>query len=211
MENNIFNILWDMDAVSADWDLGLKNGLIQKFPGFSFKEPQDREHWWYSKNHPEHLRAEIDAVAFVPGFFENLAVKEGAMEAMKWALKQGFSISICTSPLWTKDETIVARCISEKVRWLSRHVGSFATLFRPDADVQVVFAHDKTLMHGDVLIDDNPEISGKMVPSWKQLLFDEDYLFSKHLTLPRINWSNYKEVLMREYELWLQNKKAIPN
>jgi 5'-nucleotidase len=83
------------------------------------------------------------------------------------------------------------------------------TQFLPDADVQVVFAHDKTLMHGDILIDDNPEISGKMVPSWKQILFDEDYLFSKHLNLPRINWSNYQEVLLREYEFWLQNKKAL--
>lgn len=209
MTNN-FNILWDMDGVCADWELGLKKSLGKKFPGFSFKEAQQREHWWYSKNYPDHLRSEIDALAFVPGFFEDLPVKEGVMEAMQWALKQGFNISICTSPLYTRDETIVANCISEKVRWLSRYVGSFATLFSPDADIQVVFAHDKTLIHGDVLIDDNPGISGRMIPSWKQILFDEGYLFSRHLTLPRINWSNYQEVLSREYDLWSQKKKAIP-
>ncbi len=206
---NTFNILWDMDAVSADWDLGFKKLLLKKFPGFSFKEPQEREYWWYSRNHPEYLRAEIDKVAYTPGLFENLQVKEGAMEAMQWAIKQGFNVSICTSPLWTKDKDIVANCISEKVRWLSKYVGSFATLFQPDAEIQVIFTHDKTLIHGDILIDDNPEITGRMIPSWKQLLFDEDHLFSKSSLLTKINWNNYQEVLSREYELWLQNKKAL--
>jgi hypothetical protein len=37
---------------------------------------------------------------------------------------------------------------------------------------RVILTHDKTLVRGDVLIDDKPGITGNMIPAWKHLVFD---------------------------------------
>ena len=53
----------------------------------------------------------------------------------------------------------------------------------------------KTLVHGAVLIDDKPEITGSVVPTWKHVYFDQPYnsIYDK----PRITtWSSWKEELL---------------
>jgi len=53
---------------------------------------------------------------------------------------------------------------------------------------------DKTLIIGDILIDDKPEIKGISTPNWEHIIFDQPY--NKNITnKKRINWDNFKEVL----------------
>jgi len=40
---------------------------------------------------------------------------------------------------------------------------------------RIVLAKDKTLVRGDVLIDDKPEVTGSLCPSWEHLVFEAPY------------------------------------
>jgi hypothetical protein len=41
---------------------------------------------------------------------------------------------------------------------------------------RVILTRDKTLVRGDVLVDDKPEIRGVVAPNWRDVLFDETYI-----------------------------------
>ena len=63
-------------------------------------------------------------------------------------LAMGHDVRICTAP------SIVHKyCVPEKFAWVEEHLGSKWTN-------QIILTRDKTLVHGDVLIDDKPDIKG---------------------------------------------------
>jgi 5'-nucleotidase len=54
----------------------------------------------------------------------------------------------------------------------------------------MVITQDKTLVCGDVLIDDKPVIEGLMTPQWVHMVFDASY--NQHIQTPfRMTWSNW--------------------
>ena len=79
------------------------------------------------------------------------------------------------------------KCKPEKFAWVEEHLGSkWAS--------RIIMTRDKTLVHGDVLIDDKPNIVGVRAPTWKHILYDQPY--NQHCAdQERLTWSNYKEVL----------------
>ena len=55
-------------------------------------------------------------------------------------------------------------CAQEKLAWVRRHVGlEFVR--------RTIITADKTLVQGDFLLDDRPDITGDAAPTWKHLLF----------------------------------------
>jgi 5'-nucleotidase len=58
----------------------------------------------------------------------------------------------------------------------------------------MIIAADKTLVRGDVLIDDRPYIKGDFTPSWEYILYDQPYN-RKNTEFRRLDWSNWREVL----------------
>jgi 5'-nucleotidase len=60
----------------------------------------------------------------------------------------------------------------------------------------VILPRDKTLVRGDVLIDDKPTIGGISTPQWRHVLFDQPY--NRHLSGPRVQWENWREVLAQQ-------------
>lgn len=60
---------------------------------------------------------------------------------------------------------------------------------------RLILTKDKTLVFGDFLIDDKPEIKGVKLPSWEHLIFDQPYNINIINNKRRINWNNYREVL----------------
>jgi 5'-nucleotidase len=40
---------------------------------------------------------------------------------------------------------------------------------------RTIITKDKTMVNGDVLIDDKPEVKGLCNPSWEHILFDQPY------------------------------------
>ena len=59
---------------------------------------------------------------------------------------------------------------------------------------RIILTRYKTLVVGDILIDDRPELTGIKSPTWEHVLFDQPY--NKAVTgKRRLNWQNYQKVL----------------
>lgn len=82
---------------------------------------------------------------FVPGFFRNLAVMPGAKEAVA-KLMADPTLDVYVG---SKHTSKVPGCATEKIEWIQEH---FPALLR-----KVVLVCDKSLLRGDVLIDDDRE------------------------------------------------------
>lgn len=78
-----------------------------------------------------------------PGFFRHLKPIPGARDAIETLKRDGHEVVIVTAP--SKGVT----CAGEKIEWVKEHLG----LKRQD----VICAHRKELISGDVLIDDSPK------------------------------------------------------
>ena len=90
-------------------------------------------------------------------------------------------LHVCTAPL-----TQYRYCVPEKYEWVERHLGA-------DFIRNVVIAKDKTLVRGDVLIDDRPEITGHLAPAWRPLVYDQPY--NRARGGPRMTWANWREAI----------------
>lgn len=94
-------------------------------------------------------------------------------------------VRICTSPLRQFEN-----CVAEKFLWVERHLGRAAT-------ERMVLTRDKTLVRGDLLIDDRPSINGAVPPSWRHIVYDAPY--NRHVAdRPRLTWANWRNVLAGE-------------
>ncbi len=80
----------------------------------------------------ERLRETVDEIYTSPGFFRELRPIAGALDAVR----------ICTSPL-----NQYRNCVPEKYEWVERHLGA-------EFVGRMIVTKDKTLMHGDVLVDE---------------------------------------------------------
>jgi 5'-nucleotidase len=78
--------------------------------------------------------------------------------------------------------------VPEKYEWVEEHFGRSWTQ-------QVIVTKDKSLVRGDVLIDDNAELRELSEATWELVLFDAPY--NRHATgLRRLTWSNWRGVLL---------------
>ncbi|HEX9597652.1 MAG TPA: hypothetical protein VF982_12285, partial [Anaerolineales bacterium] len=64
---------------------------------------------------------------------------------------------------------------------------------------QLILSTDKTLVQGDILIDDRPEIKGAVKPVWEHVLYDQPYN-RKVEGQRRLTWATWKEVLLNKKE-----------
>jgi len=116
-----------------------------------------------------------------PGFILGLQPVPGALQALHEMQEAGDDVWILTSPL-----TRYNNCVGEKFAWVDRHLGS-------DWVRRVILTKDKTMVRGDVLIDDKPEVTGCLTPTWEHLVFEAGYnVGAPHR---RVNWDNWRLVL----------------
>ncbi len=96
----------------------------------------------------------------------------------------GCEVKICTSPLSSYDH-----CVLEKYQWVEEHLGRGFTK-------RIIFSKDKTLIHGDFLIDDNPEPEKDkaLTPVWKHIIFDYPYNQSIKDKKRLETWDNWEEL-----------------
>ena len=97
------------------------------------------------------------------GFFRDIQPMPGAIEGLLGLERAGHSVHICTRPFFGNPH-----CASEKHVWVRDWLGA-------DWERKLAIVHDKTLIRGDVLIDDMPEIKGSEEPEWKHVLYDWPY------------------------------------
>lgn len=176
-------ILIDMDGVLCKWQ-EMYDGLLRThyphIPIFPFeKVTRFKTQSFYAEEH----RAEIAEMMNRPGFYRDLEPMDGAVQALKAMKAAGLQVFLCTAPYLTNKT-----CASEKMDWVERHLGA-------DWLDRVIITSDKTLVNGDFLIDDKPDITGAMVPSWVHVVFDAPY---NRGIEPRIDfWDEWLEVLSK--------------
>ena len=159
-------LLVDMDGVLADYYGHFCNVFKKLHPEVQIIEPHDLSTFCIEDAYPLEYKKEIRRICCDTGFFETMPPVEGAVEAFKALLEdERFNVRICTAP---ELEFTNQNCFSEKARWIENHLG-LAALER------TIITKDKTLIYGNYLIDDKPEIKGSYTPYWTQIVFNHGY------------------------------------
>lgn len=179
-------LLVDMDGVITDfnksiWDIYEKNypDVAEKYPRPVFEEmPFYAESAYENQQFKDTMRK----INTSKGFFKNLPPIEGAIDALH-DLEQDFQVFICTAPL-----LLNPTCCDDKMWWVRKHLGE-------EWKRRTIITKDKTVVDGDFLIDDKPEITGIQDPIWRRIVFDRPY--NKNTVGRRLDWQNYREVLRR--------------
>lgn len=156
--------LIDMDGVIADWGHAYGESL-EGFGDAAADIPRHADQRTFDLNadRTEREKEIIAQVMVEPGFYQRLRPIPGAKEALKAAVKAGHDVRIVTSP-WVSNPT----CASDKLNWIVKHYGS-------QWGARVIITSDKTLVRGDFLVDDKPEVTGSMEPEWTHVYFDQPY------------------------------------
>jgi 5'-nucleotidase len=175
-------ILVDMDGVLADFEGYFLKKWRENFPELPFIEVKDRREFYVSKEYPEEHTNKILQIFYSEGFCFNMEPIPGAIEAIQEIKKLGHEVFICSSPFEQAPDSL-----GDKLNWVSKYLDR-------EWVTKLILINDKTLIHGDILIDDKPVITGVNQPTWKHVIYDQPYNKQNALA-PRMDWGNWKEVL----------------
>ena len=171
-----------MDDVLADFDGEFYNRWYEQHPDIEIIPYEERKCFYIKDEIHSDLKTYVSAINSGRGFIRSLPVIPNSVEAVKKIAVAGNNVFICTAPLDNYEN-----CVLEKYEWIEEHLGREWTK-------KIILTKDKTLIRGDILIDDKPDITGKSVPEWEHILYDKPY--NRHINhLRRINWNNWEMVL----------------
>jgi len=171
------HILVDLDSTIADWGkqydadldaLSMKHAGRQEDCACDIPRTINQKAFNLHEGMSEAQSKIITEIMDRPGFYADLEPIEGAIEALHAMVEAGHDVSIVTSP-WLTNPT----CVQDKYDWVKKYLGA-------GWEDRVIITKDKTLVDGDILIDDKPEITGKAEPKWRHILFDQPY--NSHIT-----------------------------
>lgn len=177
-------VLLDQDNVLADFEGAFREQWRARHPHVPPVEAHQREVFALKEEYPAEMLDEVRAIYRAPGFFRNLPLMPGALDGVRGLQAAGCEVYICTSPLHHYDN-----CVLEKFEWVERHLGREFTS-------RLILSRDKTLVHGDVLVDDNPAVTGVRTPTWRHVVYHQNY--NRNVAGPRMTWQNWREVLLDE-------------
>lgn len=192
-------VLSDLDGVGADWDARFDWHITNNWghvPGIPLNH--ERTAFNFYDGQPDDVVAAIKAIMDYPGFYAELEPIEGWVDAMHGMKDAGHDIFIVTTP-WDTNPT----CADDKRNWVAKYLGE-------EWRRRVIITSDKTMIHGDILVDDKPEIHGILTPTWEQIIFDQPT--NQHVTKRRLmNWSEWPEMLaVTEFNRLLKGEGPAP-
>ena len=174
-------ILIDQDDVLANYHARFLEIWKNEHPEKVWVSLADSAEYDVDKNYPPEYRDLIEEITVRKGFFGSLSPISGAKEALETMLVLGHDVRIVTAP--KRKHTF---CVPEKFAWIEKHLGQKFV-------ERIVLTRDKTLVNGDILIDDKPNVPGVCTPSWEQVFYDQPY--NRRYNNRRLTWANYQEVL----------------
>ncbi|ETI07327.1 5' nucleotidase, deoxy (Pyrimidine), cytosolic type C protein (NT5C), partial [Bordetella pertussis STO1-CNMC-0004] len=178
-------ILLDQDGVLADFEHAFIDAWRKRHPDIEPVAFEERKSFHIREDYAPELRGLAEAIYTAPGFIRDLPPVPGAVEAFRELLALGMDVRICSSPLMQFEN-----CVAEKYLWVERHLGR-------DATQRLILTRDKTLVQGDLLIDDRPVITGAARPRWRHIIYDAPYNRDQ-TDRPRLDWRNWRNVLAGE-------------
>jgi 5'-nucleotidase len=175
-------ILIDQDGPLADFEAGFLRAWRTAYADKPYVPLRKRRSFLVSDDYPLAEREYVEAIYHRPGFYRELPPMPGSADALRTLLKLGHDVVICTTPL-----AGLTGCVEEKYEWIERHLGV-------DFTTALVTTTDKTMIRGDVLIDDRPSVDGRLAPSWQHVIFDRPY--NRHVQDKlRLTWATLGEIL----------------
>src|SRR5690606_26027440 len=91
-----------------------------------------------------------------------LPVTPGAQEGVDALMAVGVDVWVCTKPL-----EVNPTCRDEKGAWLREHF--------PMLEKRLIIAPDKSLVMGDILLDDAPSLEWARRATWMPVVFDAPF------------------------------------
>lgn len=172
----------DMDGVLSDWDHGLdsRTALVPELHDY----PRQPERGWnsFGDTDPRH-KPHVMEILHHPEFYRDLEPIEGAVAAVKKMRADGHDVIFISSPWESNPQGHQA-----KADWMMQHFGGLGRK-------NLILTADKTIIYADVLVDDKPEIKGRLterpniVPAWQRIFYTQPY--NVGLPGPRIeNWTD---------------------
>lgn len=182
-------VLLDMDGPLADFDAEFHRRCVAE--GWQFDAgvcgPEDQRHRYFTDHMPKRKqRRKAREMVDGPGWFAGLPVTPGAQEGVEELLSRGHQVWVVTKPLATS-----ATCLSEKQAWIGE--------WFPELADRLITASDKSMVRGDLLLDD--AIRTQWIPDaeWQPVVFSTPFNGSdtEWAGLPRWTWADGIEALER--------------
>lgn len=183
-------ILVDMDGTIADWGKKWDDILDRHYPMSAVPRHAEQRSFDLRAGLNESDLEVVDAVMNWPNFYRDLEPFPGAVEALREMVEVGHTVFLVTSPTVTNHT-----CSQDKLEWAEDHIGV-------GWSKRVIITHDKTIISGDVLIDDKPDITGDVKPSWVQIVFNQPYNVQSQLTR-MLKWDEWRVIV--DAALWSKN------
>ncbi len=176
-------VLVDMYGVIANFEGGVLEKIAKKYPKEKLIALENRTTFHIKDQYPQDMRADIESVYFSEGFFFGLKPINGSLEGIS-NLSRTNNVFICTSPISQYEY-----CIKEKYDWVNKWLGK-------EWVKKIISCNDKTLIRGDILIDDKPEVTGVMDSVWKHVLYSQPYNRDSRNTNRMVWNSGYMDILL---------------
>lgn len=174
-------ILVDVDDTIADFSGTVLTRLAETLPASHIPPLATITTFELELSFPAEVRPTIRSTFRAPGFCRDLPPLPGAVDALHALVDAGADVRLLTAPL------SVASCPSDKWQWVERHLGA-------DFTRRLILAKDKTLVRGDLLVDDKPHISGSLTPAWTHVRFTQPW--NAGIPGPRLDrWSDWRSLL----------------
>lgn len=153
-------VLVDMDDTVADFTGHALALLAKRHPDILLPDAKNTTFPLANSLKSDDDKSKLKALFVEAGFFRDMAPIPGAVAALHEMVELGFNVRLCSAPLSNSPA-----CLAEKAAWVQQHLG-------PRWIDRLILTRDKTLVHGDMLIDDAPIAKGdSRIPSWQHVYF----------------------------------------
>lgn len=170
--------LIDMDGNWLQWGIRLNEILLHLDPSCPIVDDEQRT-GWDDLIGPGAAPGLLKEAMNHPDLYTDLEPFPYAVDAILEMADEG-TVFHCSTPTWTNPG-----CVPGKLAAIDQHFG-------PKWVDRLILTHDKTMVRGDILIDDKAVITGAAVPSWKHLIHDQSH--NRYVTsAPRMrDWRDWR-------------------